>query len=537
MTSTFFGLNIAVSALMAQQRALDITAHNVANANTEGYTRQDAHMVAADPFPVPTASIAGQAGQLGTGVIVKEIRRMRDQFLDSQVRSQVGSLGYWQTKQDYLAQIEALFNEPSDQGINSLLTKFWGAWQDLAASPKDYAARVALVQSGTLLADVIQRDYKQMVALQKQADTEIDSKLVEVNGWLKDVAELNKRIGAVEVQVASDLDPKVLVHQDQANDLRDRRDLVLDNLARAVGVSYQEQDDGTVTVWLPGSGGTQQTLVQGGTVNGLSYGKVALPAPNSAYSIGHVYWNDPSNPPTNPDAGIGESELKGLLETRNVTLNPSSAALAALSPGYGNPDFGQSFTWRLDQLASQLITLVNDGTPPSNLGHTTGYNLVDTTPRVFFGSADATPSTGAADIRVNPNLGTNPNLVAAASAPGQDGDGQRANDIADALRDTKVSIVSDTLGATVTASLNDWYRAMIAKLGVDGQQANDMVTNQKSLVDRLTKNRESFSGVSLDEEAANVVRFERAFQAAARVMNAMDEMLDKLVNSVGIVGR
>ncbi|MHB1159383.1 MAG: flagellar hook-associated protein FlgK [Chloroflexota bacterium] len=531
MTSTFFGLNIAVSALMAQQKALEVTAQNVANANTEGYTRQEAHMVAGVPFPVPIASMAGQAGQLGTGVDVAMIRRLRDTFLDSQVRSQVGSLGYWETKQDYVEQIESVFNEPSDQGINNLLTKFWGAWQDLAANPESYAARVSVVQSATVLASVIQRDYTQLQDLRTQADDEIASKISQVNDWLAEIASLNRQIGAVEVQVASDFDPNVKVAKDQANDLRDRRDLLLDKLSRTLKVGYREESDGTVTIWL-NDPATPPTVAEIADPAGK---QILVHADTRHYllhqSMGSTVWDydgdiatadttgaTPTLTDDQADAVVLDGELKGLLEMRDSALNEATV---------------DSLAYRLNELGRNVINIVNGY---HQLGHGLTTDSADSL--LFFAKPNTTPppdyvtSDDASDIQVNPVLLANPNLIrAAASGVNNPGDGDQAQIISEQLRSELVTI------GTHTTTVSDWYRALISHLGIDGQQARDMTTNQGLLVDRLVENRESFSGVSLDEEATNVIRYERAYQAAARVMNAMDEMLETLVNGVGIVGR
>ncbi len=533
MTSTFFGLNIALSGLQAQQVALNVTSQNVANANTDGYTRQDAQMVAADPFPLPIAAIAGQAGQLGTGVEISSIRRMRDSFLDSQVRSQTSAQGYWDTKQNNLGQIESVFNEPSDQGINSLLTNFWGAWQDLGANPDSYAARVTVIQDASALTDVIQRDNTQLTDLQTSLDGQIQSQVSQVNTWLSEIASLNKQIAAVEVPQASQYDPNVKVPQAQANDLRDQRDLLLDQLSKVMNINYQEASDGTVTIWLGAASNppvandpnaqAKQILVQADTQHYL----VKLPNTtnaNGTTSFGDVVWStdgDPTN--TSGQAAItwsqNDGQLGAMRELRDVTLNPS---------GVSGGDNGQSLAWRLDQMANSLATLVNNA-------HLAGYGEDGKNGRLFFVSSDSNPIS-AANIVVNPDLVSNPNLIGAASAPNQTGNGDQANAIASALQ-SGTTTIAEGPSTNITTTLSDWYNALISKLGVDSKQAQDMSTNQDLLVNRLTTNRESFSGVSLDEEATNVVRFQRAYEASARVMNAMDEMLDKLVNGVGVVGR
>jgi len=463
MTSTFFGLNIALQGLMAQRMALDVSAHNVANANTDGYSRQEALMQATPPFTVPTANRLVEAGQLGTGVQVSQVRRLRDDFLDYQIRGQLSALGGWQTLQDTLSQIEALVNEPSDTGLAVALSNMWAAWQDLSANPDSYAARAVVVQSSSVLADALRTGSAQLSQLRDQVGQAITMKVSDMNTWLQQIASLNDQI--VKVQAAGD----------QPNDLRDQRDLLLDRLAQAARITYQEQADGSVKVWLGSdSGNTDALLVEG----------------SRSYPLG-----DSSGALTSTQESLVEDgELKALLDCRDGALDPAAAG---------------SLAYRWNALAATLIQEVNSRhTPDGSIPFFTG--------------------SGASDIAVNPDLVADPSQVQAGT--GGPGDGSTALGIA-RLATTPVSIDGQM------TTLGEWYNALVTRLGTDIEQAKAMTANQQSLVNHLKTNREALSGVSLDEEAANMVRYERAYQASARVMTAMDEMLDRIINGMGVVGR
>src|SRR5512146_983116 len=151
MPGAWLGLNTALSSLRASQLALDTAAHNTANASTPGYSRQRVGLVESPPYTYPSFNRSGLPGQIGTGVSVATIERVRDAFLDLQVRSQFALQGQWQTRSDELAKVEAAFPEPNGSGIGTALNAFWNAWHDLASDPTSSAARSALVgQAGTL---------------------------------------------------------------------------------------------------------------------------------------------------------------------------------------------------------------------------------------------------------------------------------------------------------------------------------------------------------------------------------------------------
>lgn len=466
MTSTFFGLNTALTGLQAQQMALNVTAHNVANANTDGYSRQEVDMTATYPFTVPTANRGTGVGQIGTGVQVQTISRARDQFLDSQIRTQLGTQGSWQTTQDYLGQVESVLNEPSDSGLSTMFGTMWNAWQDLSVSPDSTSAKAAVVQAATGLADVLNRDANQLSTLRDQAAQEIGLKVGGVNSDLQQIADLNKQIQQVQLV------------GDQPNDLMDKRDLLLDQLATEIPISYQVDSQNQLQITLNG-----KSLVDGSSYGSLTAtagtGSPVTMTDSTGASVGDV------------TSSLTSGELGGLITMHDQVLNPS---------------YSGSLAWRLDQLGSTLISEVNSR-----------YDSSGTT-KFFDG-------TGASDISVDSSLVSDPSQVRAGSS-GAAGDGSVALSIANLQTDPV------TIGGS-SQSLTDWYNQLVTKLGSDSQQAQQMTTNQQALVNQLTTSRQSTSGVSLDEEATNMVKYQRAYEASARVMSAMDQMLQTLIQSMG----
>lgn len=443
--STFLGVETALRGLLAHQRALDTTAHNIANANTLGYTRQRAEL-----RETPPLEQVGVAGGLGTGVDVVAYARARDAFIDTQVRAQAMVLGYHQARQDGLRQVELALSEPSDSGLSSLLRRFWSAWQDVATTPESAATRQALLQAGSALAAGLQSLRGQLTTVDGQLQDAVSLTLAEVNDLVGEIASLDRQIMSM---VASGLKP--------SNDLLDRRDLLIDRLSALVNVAVSEQADGSVTLQVGGF-----TLLQGG----------------SQTSVGAV---------SDLGADLVGGKLAGL-----VALDQTVAG----SGGYLE---------RLDSVATALIQAVN-------AVQLAGYTLAGgAASEPFFTGADAS------DIAVNPALLADPSLVAASSQPSQPGNGENALAAA-ALRGS--------------ASVDGAYAQLVTTVGSDAQDAARNAANAKVLSDALENRRDSVVGVSLDEEMTNLVRFQRGYQAAARALAAIDEILEVLITRTGRVG-
>ena len=469
MSSAWFGLNTALRGLVASQVMMDIAAHNTANANTAGYSRQRVGLVASAPFSYPAFNRSGTPGQVGTGVSVATITRVRDAFLDLQLRGQIQLEGAWTSRRDELAKVETIFPEPDASGLGSTMGRFWDVWQDLAVDPSSSAARAGVLEAAATLVSRFNRDAVQLNTIADGIDYQVGQDVASINDLAKRIAVLNAQI------------QRVRVTGDHPNDLEDQRDALLDELAAIVPVTLQPESDGTVTVLI---GGTD-----------LVTRAVARPMTTVLDTSGHPApsWTDGSA------VTLGEARLGSLLSVRDVQL-----------AGYRAD---------LDTLASTIADAVN-------ALHATGFDAYGAAGGAFF---TYTAGDAAGTLAVAGTLAADPRLLAAAGATGQPGNGAISGAIAD-LRSARLFA-----GGTQTAA--DAYAGLIGQIGSDARQAIEMARNQALVTDHLRQRRESPSGVSLDEEAADMIRFQHSYQAAARVISAVDEMLDTLINRTGMVGR
>lgn len=466
MTSTFSGLSIALSSLMAQRVGIEAAGHNVANANTPGFSRQDVVLEGRVTGGVLGASVRSALVPLGTGVDVVAIRRLRDALLDGQIRQQASGLGRWETTSTLLGGVEYVFAEPVESNLGALLGKFWSAWEELGNAPQNAGARSGLVGQAQTLAHQLNQSYERLIVTQQDLDARVSDAVREINGIAAEVARLNGEILHLEVGGA------------QANDLRDQRDLLLDRLAELTSFATFEEEHGAVAIYVGGS-----ALVDGVSVRNM---EVAV----GGTGFGQVVWKSDGQA-----VSFADGRLQALLQMRDLSL-PAKLA-------------------QLDALALALI----DGV---NALHRTGYGLDGTNGRDFF------TGSGAHDVAVNEELAANPSLVAAA-AVNAPGDGS----LAQLMADLRHATVASLGGRTV----DDFYAALVTQLGTEVRQAADRSEEQTLVVQHLESRREAVAGVNLDEEAANMVRFQQAYAAAAQYLATVDAMLDVLINRVGASGR
>jgi flagellar hook-associated protein 1 len=253
---TLQGLQTALSGLIAEQQALDTTGNNIANANTEGYTRESVTLGTNTPIDIPaTSSLTGQGAQLGTGVSVETITRIRNTYLDAQYRTQNSTLSGATTQSEELVQAQAAFNEPSSSGLATQLSAFWSAWGDLANTPNSEAAKEAVVAAGQQLADTFHEVSAQLTTISTQAGEQykaIAGASGEVADYASQIAQLN---GQIKLSEEAGMQP---------NDMLDRRDLLLDKLSSLAQITVTQKPDGTDTVSF---GNASKPLVEGTAVN------------------------------------------------------------------------------------------------------------------------------------------------------------------------------------------------------------------------------------------------------------------------------
>jgi flagellar hook-associated protein 1 FlgK len=446
--SSFYGMQTSLRGLIAQQRMIDTTGHNIANASTVGYSRQEATLAASQALQLQVSGALNSTGaHLGSGVDVQGFRRIRDQFLDLQYRGQNTGLNDWKAQTEALDTAELSLAEPGDNGISAQLANFWAAWSELSKAPDSEAAKQSLVQKTGALTDTIRSVRSQMVAAQDAAQDKyatIAGPGGEVEKVASELAGLNRVISGF------------LKTGDSPNDLMDRRDALLDKLSGYGQISVEQLAGGSLNVSFVDAGsGTTYPIVSDQTVD----------------------WAGPPAGGWNPGGEMG-----GLL---NVAKTPGGTI--------------EGYLASIDAFAK---------------------NLADTVNGAYGGSFFSYGSPGeGASIDVAAAIKAAPNSITSGS--GASG----SNDIALAVSQLRG-------GATVDGA----YKAFVARVGADLNNATRMQANAQVLVDSVENRRQSVQGVSMDEEMSNLVRFQRAYQASARAMSTMDEMLDVLINRTGRVG-
>jgi flagellar hook-associated protein 1 len=453
-------LDIGRGALLAHQKAISITGHNIANVNTPGYSRQRVNLAT-------SLGLTSASGQMGSGVRVSDIQRIYDQFLGSQINTESYNLGKWEAQKSSLERVEIIFDETTGFGLNQAMGDFWNAWQDLANNPEGHTERQVLVAKSEIMAETFNKISSDLNQQQNDIDSSIEGAVIEINTIAGQISDLNIKISDIEKSGQS------------ANDLRDERDLLLKELSSMIDISSFEGNDGQVTV-LVGNG---RPLVQ------PPY-SLSLSTVTNASGHEDVVWVDRDGNSVDITNDISGGKLKGWLEVRDVKI--------------------EDYKTRLDDLASSIITEVN------NL-HTAGFDLNGAAGGAFF------TGTSASDIAVDTNIINDVNLIAA-SGTGAPGD--NSNSIA------IVNLQNGLLMSGGTATYDDFYNSLVSDVGIDAQSAQMNYDHQTAMASSLDNYRESISGVSLDEEMVNLVKFQHAYDAAAKLISAVDEMMNTVMNMV-----
>lgn len=516
MRSSFFGLETAKRAIYAQQYAIYTTGHNIANANTEGYSRQRVNMKTFIPMEPVALGRSTIPGQMGTGVIVRDIVRLRDEFLDRQFRNQHQRLGDWETQLDFLEQIESVINEPSandpldETGLARAIDGFWEAWNTLAQAPQDAGNRRIVIEAMQSLAEAFNMKHSQLKQLEDDIKDKLQIKYDEANRLLQQIANLNKEIADVERL------------GDHANDLRDQRDLLVDQLSKIVDIR--------VEVKLV-DGKEEYSIVLAGSeielVNKEEVKRTFVEPPEDP--------NDPSfdsDKHVNVKTDVTGGEINGLLVSKDTVIK------------YIDQLNALAYTFVKGEVTLPNGTTLADGSGGVNGLHKMGFDKNGVSGSDLFVPSNGTEIT-AGTISVNPVLLSDESKLAPSLGAGTD-DNIIAQLMAQLKTDGtftfKVPVIDPTNppsnGPTITnGTINNYYRAYTGQIGVETDSARREFNNVSSVIKHIDNRRLSVSAVSLDEEMANLIQFQHAYNAAARNMTTVDEMLDRIINGMGHVGR
>lgn len=531
MSSTFMGLETSKRGLNTQQSALYTVGHNIANANTDGYSRQRVNMQPTLGFPGVGTNAPKIPGFLGTGVEAGSVQRVRDKFVDNQFRQETNKLGYWQSKSEVITQVEDILDEPSDYGLSKTLNEFWNSLQDLSVNPEDGGARKVVAQRGVAVADSFNYISKSLSQVQENTGSEIGISLKDVNSILEQVANLNKQIKDVETNGYL------------PNDLYDARDTLIDQLSTyfPVDLKYTPSGgnastlaEGAVTISMKLNDGRKLKLVDGKDfaqlrTDGAPDGVTPTTAMTGLYLVKQV---------TNPDGTVSEAFLnkdwttEGTKEVQDINNFNSVGKVKSLVDSYGYSS-GGAVKGLLPDMLANLDKMAKAFATEFNKLHSSGTDLNGAMGKDFFMKNNATDiDITAANISVDQSIIKDPNTIAASDSnvvgSPESGNGKLALQLAN----MKFSGLSDLNGV----STQSYFEGLIGQLGVDGQQASRLQYNSETLLQSVTERRSSVSSVSLDEEMTNMISFQKAYNASARMITAIDETLDKIINGMGRVG-
>ena len=624
MGSTFSGIELGKRSIMAQTDAITTAGHNIANANTEGYSRQRVQIKEFDPLYRPDMTRAERPGQIGQGVDVQSITRVRDELLDKRIVAQTNQETYWQTRSDYYTMLEQIYNEPDDISVRFNMDKFWESWQELSVNPESKAARQAVVTRGQTLTESINQRWESLKGVSDLVDGDIEATVKQVNDLARQIAALNASI--VESKGVGD----------SPNDLLDRRDLLVDKLSQLVNVTVDHRDPDEFEVHVDGL-----VLVQGGISREIGF---QLRDDDSGYN--KLIWKD-----TGKDAFFSGGKLGALVELRDVDIRNEIQQLNTMTMNFadlvndvhrnavgankvtgldffvqhpfvenvngnfdrnGDGDLDTSYVFRFtganelnkeeqvgiegvmtlastdgtveipyyhtdtvetvinrindsnsevkayldrnNHLVLKATTSVNTENPDFVIRHVedSGYFLANYSGVLAgtgaagaydFNQADAVEALAAgtqfgvapvynpsAYITINSAIQNDvQNVAAGFLSPSGDvfaGDGRAAVEIA-AIRNTSVMVGS-------MRTFDDFFADSVTNVGLKGEQAETNHLSQAAIMDDLRNMRESISGVNIDEELAEIMKFQHGYNAAAKFITVWDSLIDTIINRLGV---
>lgn len=515
--STFGGLSISISGLYANKKSLDTISHNISNVNTSGYVRQQALHESAY-----YKKIAG-GFKAGTGANVQQIRQIRDEFLDMKFRDENEKFGYWESKSNMMQGVESIFNEVTDSGIQKIMDQFWNGWEELSKHSDSLTIRGLVHERAVAFTEAVNHIRTQLDSLQLNLNKDIDNNIFRINNIIKGVSDLNQKIRDIE---STDIKVK-------ANDLRDKRNNLIDELSGMIPITTEYASDGSINVSTKGRllvvEDQHRELTKKQNDKGYNY----LAYKKTGDKI---------------DLNEDEGQIAGLISVRDKEI---------------------------EEMKLRLNLFVNTVAKAVNEEHKNGYDLLGNSvsgsdAEKFFTTKNGTGKIEAGNILVNPEL-SDYNKIAA-SSNGDTGNGKIAeyisglrnkqifNDIKnpDGTINEKGTITelldkaSDYDGTPLEGLIkeidtkqdeyksmtsDDFYRNLILKIGLSRGQARSIAKNQTILIGQIDGKRQSISGVSLDEEMTAMMKYQHSYVANSRVINAIDGMIENIINKMGIVGR
>ena len=560
MSSNIFNiLNTAQVGLRSQLLAMEVTGHNIANVQTEGYSRQQINFEAAD-------SRFTEMGQIGTGVRVGAIERAHDEFLYLQILGEGDRLGKSRVKHEVYDQLEILMSEKSGQSLNQSLNQFFSGLQDVASNPTSPPERSTLLAEAQNLVSTFNNIGESLFQVQQNLDAAVAVDLGKINSLTKDIASLNQAIHANEPTTFN------------ANDYRDERDLKVKKLTELVDMDFIDELDGQIS--LTRNDGTP--LVLRSTAFTLD---TAINGNNKSFY--DVIVRDPAGNETNITSTVNGGTLKGYLEMRDTVVEEILDKLDRLAAGFvkefneihqqgfgldgstGN-NFFSTLKTTVDANANNtgLATLKATNGDPSNIsvdkyeititdsksfslqnltrGASSGaftfrqgstFNLANGFAVTISGTpADGDKFTLSVSERAARNLsiasGVLSNTSKISAGVNSRTDGGNALKLVGLQSKTVFDNVSLDSAGSGTFTFDEFYSSLVSTLGIQSSASKATFAQQEGILLQLDTRRESIAGVSIDEEMINMIKFQQAYNAAARLIAMVDELLDNMIHQV-----
>lgn len=422
---------------------------------------------------VVLASEANVNGQ-GTGVKVQDIQRVRQDILDSQIRKYQSSLSDADTRSNALQQIESIVGEPSNTGLSKYITDFFNSWSELSANPNSAQLRLSVIQKAQNLSQRFKQTIDGFSEIQYSVQQQASSMVDEINSYLKGIRDLNLQVYDSEARGV------------QANELKDQRDAMIDKLSKLVNVSVQKNQNGAVQVNIGGTYGADQA----------GYNQFELKNINGQLRL--VSSND-----TSSAAVVNSGQFNALSDLFSNKI-----------PGYVN---------NYQNLAATLAARVNEL-------HMQGYTLSTTGASVtgvpFFGEVDSSGNivntVVDGELKINSSILSNPGNIAASDTQGTDGNNNNSNKIA--------ALINTSFPELNNLTFGDNYSAILNSIGLDKNQSNNDYQSGNAILQNLQTQKQSYSGVSIDEEMTNILKYQKSYDAAARMVKVADSMIQTLLD-------
>ncbi|MDD4112670.1 MAG: flagellar hook-associated protein FlgK [Herbinix sp.] len=576
--ASFSSLHIGVSGLNVSQAALNVTSHNLANVDSKGFVRQQA--ISTDFQYVKWGESHLSSMQRGLGANFAEVKQVRDTFLDKAYRQEIGRQAFYESQYQAIEEVEGLFGELEGVQFQNTMKEFWGSLQELSKEPDNIVARASFIQTAVSFVERADNIYSQMNDYQINLNTKIIDQVNRVNEIGNEIRELNIKIRHYESTGV-----------EKANDLRDNRNLLLDELSKIARITYKENPAGVVSVNVEGVPFVTEDMVYPMETAQIDKDSQMLKPVWVAHGYVDVFNMD--RPPSSMnETDIGS--LKGLLTARghkqaNYTDIPvrdsyeSDKQYQDAVKEYNNlidPSIMMTAQAQFDQLIHGIVTMVNDTLCPNKEVTlpdgskikifdedyaSVGMDAQKTAGEALFTRKSTPRYTEPRDIQIindegntetifdariyieedpkdNYSLYTlgeievNPNILGNNSyLPLSKNDGSGAYDIEMTQRllaNWQKPFATISPNTLTSNNMNDYYISFISEIANRGERVNTISMNQISMVTSIDNKRAEVAGVSSDEELTNLIKFQHSYNAAARYINVVSEMLEHIIMSM-----